>query len=136
MTTDAVPAFDLSRTFVHLGLGAVAIPIPDFSWTQDFLEKYQRDTELDGQEGRLVSVSRQAASWTSWERHPAGDELVVQLGGRVHVIQERDGAEQVVELSAGMALINPRNVWHTADVVEPGDTLFITPGIGTQQRAR
>ena len=25
-------AFDLERTFVHLGLGATAVPLPEFRW--------------------------------------------------------------------------------------------------------
>ena len=71
-----------------------------------------------------------------WERHPAGDEVVVQLGGRVVVIQDAAGGEQRLELGPGEALINPKGVWHTADVLEPGDSLFITPGRGTEHRPR
>ena len=26
-------------------------------------------------------------------------------------------------------MINPRNVWHTADVAEPGQMMTITPGM-------
>ena len=33
-------------------------------------------------------------------------------------------------------LINPRGVWHTADVHEPGEGLFVTPGLGTEHRPR
>jgi len=128
--------FDLSRTYVHLGLGAVAIPVPDFEWSQDFLERYAQDTELDGQEGRLVCITRQEASWTSWERHPAGDEVVVQLSGIARLTQELEDGECTLELRAGQAIVNPRNVWHTVDVVEAGDALFITPGVGTQHRIR
>jgi hypothetical protein len=36
----------------------------------------------------------------------------------------------------GQATINPKNVWHTVDVIEPGQLLFITPGIGTEHRTR
>jgi len=136
MSKDTPQPFDLSSTYVHLGLGAVAIPVPDFEWSQDFLERYARDTDLDGPEGRLVCITRQDASWTSWERHPAGDEVVVQLSGIVRLIQELEDGERSLELTPGKAIINPRNVWHTADVVEPGDALFITPGVGTQHRGR
>lgn len=136
MSSEKPAVLDLSMTFVHLGLGAVALPIADFSFDPSFMEKYQRDTELDGPEGRLVSVSMQNADWTHWERHPAGDELVVQLAGRSAVIQELDGGEVRLELSAGQALINPREIWHTAEVAEPGPMLFITPGVGTQHRPR
>jgi hypothetical protein len=43
---------------------------------------------------------------------------------------------QQVTLTPGMAVINPRNVWHTADVHEPSQLLFITPGRGTENRPR
>ena len=129
-------AFDLSRTFVHLGLGVRAVPVPDFEWSPEFLAGYDRTFAGDGDEGRLVSVVPQAATWNSWERHPAGEELVVLLSGRVDVIQDIDGEARVVELHSGEAVVNPRNVWHTAIVHERGDALFVTPGRGTEHRSR
>ncbi|HXY42618.1 MAG TPA: cupin [Acidimicrobiales bacterium] len=128
--------FDLSSTFVHLGLGSSARPLSDFAWTQEYLEGYERATASDGAEGRLVVMSPQAATWTSWERHPAGDELVVQLDGRSTLIQELDSGEHRLELGPGEAVINPKAVWHTVDVLEPGHALFVTPGVGTEHRPR
>jgi mannose-6-phosphate isomerase-like protein (cupin superfamily) len=130
------PAFDLTRTFVHLGLGARASLVPDFQWTEEFLDKYETEHAADGEEGRLVMISQRDSTWTSWERHPAGDELVVLLSGRQTLIQEGAAAEQRIDLFPGQAVINPRGVWHTADIHEPGQTLFITPGKGTEHRPR
>ena len=130
------PAFDLARTYVHLGLGARAEPLPDFEWTPEFLGRYQAAHIGDGDEGRLVCLVRQDATWDSWERHPAGEELVVLVSGRVDLIQEIGGAPRVVPLRPGEAVVNPRGVWHTADVHEPGDALFVTPGRGTEHRPR
>lgn len=130
------PAFDLSHTFVHLGLGVRAVPVPDFEWSPEFLDRYSQSFARDGDEGRLVCIVNQDATWDSWERHPAGEELVVLLGGRVDLIQEVDGEHAVVELHPGEAVVNPRNVWHTATVHEPGDALFVTPGRGTEHRPR
>jgi mannose-6-phosphate isomerase-like protein (cupin superfamily) len=127
-------AFDLSRTFVHLGVAPTATPLPDFSWAPDALAAYQRRFEADGGHGRLVCVLAQDATWDSWERHPAGEEVVVLLSGRIDVVQEIDGREHVVELRPGEALINPAGVWHTARIHEPGQALFITPGAGTEGR--
>ncbi len=59
---------------------------------------------------------------------------MVLLSGRVDVIQEVEGTRRVVELRAGEAMVNPRNVWHTTMVQEPGEALFITPGAGTEHR--
>ncbi|HLN06819.1 MAG TPA: cupin domain-containing protein [Acidimicrobiales bacterium] len=129
-------AFNLDKTFVHLGLGSVAVPLPDFSWDLGYLEEYSRRFSGDGEEGRLVCVTRQGETWTSWERHPAGDEVVVLLSGRVDVIQELPDGPRTVELRPGQAMINPRGVWHTTTVHEPGDALFITAGAGTEHKGR
>jgi uncharacterized cupin superfamily protein len=127
-------AFDLAHTFVHLGLDAAATPLPDFAWSPEYLDAYAARFAADGDEGRLVCVSPQEATWDTWERHPAGDEVVVLLSGRVDVIQEVEGTQRVVGLRAGEAMVNPRNVWHTTLVHEPGEALFITPGTGTEHR--
>jgi uncharacterized cupin superfamily protein len=127
-------AFDLRKTFVHLGLGVRATPIPDFEWTPECMEAYSAMAEPDGDEGRLVCVTPQEATWDTWERHPAGQEVVYLISGRVDIIQDLDDGEHVVELHPGEAIVNPANVWHTARVHEPGQALFITPGRGTEHR--
>jgi uncharacterized cupin superfamily protein len=129
-------SFELSDVYVHLGLGARAETLPDFAWSEDYLRRYEAAHRADGDEGRLVMIGPAEATWASWECHPAGDEVVVSLSGHQTVIQEVDGREHRIELHAGQALINPRGVWHTADVHEPGSALFITPGRGTQHRPR
>ena len=88
------PAFDLSKTYVHLGLGARAVAIPDFEWTAEFLDRYVADHASDGEEGRLVMIGASDSTWTSWERHPAGEELVAVIAGRITLVQEVDGAER------------------------------------------
>jgi mannose-6-phosphate isomerase-like protein (cupin superfamily) len=128
--------FDLRSTYVHLGLGSVAVPLPDFAWTEEYLDAYTRRFESDGDEGRLVVVSPQRDTWANWERHPAGDELVVLLSGRLDVTQDLPDGERTLELRPGQAIINPKGVWHTSDVHEPGEALFITPGAGTEHRPR
>jgi mannose-6-phosphate isomerase-like protein (cupin superfamily) len=127
-------AFDLSSTFVHLGLGSRAHLLADFEWSDEYLAGYEAEHGGDAGEGRLVMIGHEDATWTSWERHPLGDELVVLLSGRVDVVQEVDGAERVVPLTAGMALVNPAGTWHRAVVHEAGEALFVTPGFGTEHR--
>jgi uncharacterized cupin superfamily protein len=134
MTTGGGDPFDLARTFVHLGLGSTATPLPDFEWSAEHVEAYRRSVAADGREGRLVCVIAQDATWDGWERHPAGEEVVYLLSGRVDVVQEIDGTQHVVALRPGEAMVNPANVWHTARVHEPGMALFITPGEGTEHR--
>jgi mannose-6-phosphate isomerase-like protein (cupin superfamily) len=128
--------FDLDRTFIHLGLGATATPLPDFAWSAEHLEAYGREFAADGDEGRLVLIDRQGETWSIWERHPAGEEVVVLLSGRVDLLQDVDGVTRRIEMHPGQAVVNPAGVWHTADVHEAGDALFITPGRGTEHRPR
>ena len=58
------------------------------------------------------------------------------FSGKVVVIQDLNGVENRIELGPRQAVVNPRSVWHTADVLQPGDALYITPGLGTQHRPR
>lgn len=85
----------------------------------------------------LVTSIPQSQSWTSWEMHPLGEEIVCLLSGRVTLIQERDGAPVRTELTRpGEFAVNPRGTWHTADVHGESLLLFITAGEGTQTRPR
>lgn len=129
-------AIDLLTTPVHLGLGARAMPIEGFAWDTQVLDAYTEAVASDGPEGRMVMLFDGADSWTSWERHPAGDELVICLAGRLTVIRETDGGPDPVALGPGEAMINPAGVWHTADVAEPTRIMTITPGLGTEHRPR
>ena len=121
---------------VHLGLGARALPQPEFTgmaWYGDYVAR----AAADGNEGRLVSLYTFSESWDSWEMHPAGDELVVCLSGTITLHQEApDGALTQVTLEAGQYVINAPGVWHTADVTGAATVLFITAGMGTQHRPR
>ena len=137
MTDDTTTGvFDLASTHIHLGLGARAIPLPGFEWSDEYLAGYAARFASDGDEGRLVTMGPVTASWDSWERHPAGEEVVLLLSGRVDLIQRIEGSERRVPLGPGQAVINPPGVWHTADVHEAGDALFITPGRGTEHEPR
>lgn len=128
--------FDLSKIYVHLGLGATAIPVPEFGWAQGDIMRYLRKFASDRDEGRLVGIVAATESWSRWERHTGGDELVVQISGCSDVIQELDGIHHKIRLAPGQAMINPRNVWHTSDVHEPGQSLFIAAGRKTEYRPR
>ena len=131
--TDAV---NLSRTYVHLGTGARATPVPDFAWDETFLTGYGQRFAADGDEGRLVCIAPHEANWERWERHPAGEEVVVVLSGHLEVVQDVGGDIRVIEVRAGEAVTNPAGMWHTANVVERCAALYITPGRGTEHRDR
>lgn len=128
--------FSLQRFPLHLGLGARAVPQPELTGLPWFADYAQRNA-ADGSEARLVSQFSFSESWTQWERHPLGDEAVICIAGEIALIQERpDGTSERVVLGAGEYAINPRGVWHTADVADHATALFITAGIGTEHRPR
>lgn len=129
-------ARSLARFPVHLALGARAIPQPEFSgmeWYADYAER----TAADGAEGRLVALHSFSESWTSWEMHPFGDELVVCTAGELTLLQEHpDGRTQSITLRPCDYAVNPAGTWHTADVAGAATALFVTAGMGTEHRPR
>lgn len=126
----------LDENFIHLGLGATAVPQPPFdgmAWYEGYGARYA----ADGAEGRLVSMYEFTESWDSWEMHPAGSEVVICIAGTMTLVQEHpDGRTETVALAAGEYAINGPGVWHTADIEGVTSAIFITAGEGTQHRPR
>ena len=121
---------------VHLGLGAKAVIEPQFTGPE-WYDEYEARHAGDMDEGRLVSLFRFEESWTSWEMHPDGEEVVCCLQGHMTLHQQlADGTEQSWELGPADYAVNPRGAWHTADAEEPVVALFITVGKGTTNRPR
>ena len=84
----------------------------------------------------LVSKHEFTESWSTWERHPAGDEIVMLLSGRATVVLRTGTKDDTVTLDVpGRYVIVPANTWHTAQTSEPIRMLFITPGQGTENIA-
>ena len=126
----------LAETFLHLGLGATAVPQPPFNGIE-WYEGYGMRHGGDGAEGRLVSQHTFTESWPSWEMHPKGEEVVICTAGAMDLTQEfPDGTRTKVTLRPGEFAINPRGVWHIADVEKSATAIFITAGEGTAHRPR
>jgi len=125
----------LERFPIHLGLGARAVAQPEFTGMEWYAAYVNRHAS-DGNEARLVSLFSFGENWSSWERHPAGDEAVICTAGEITLIQELPDGPRKVTLRAGEYAINPRGVWHTADVAHQATALFITAGAGTEHRPR
>jgi quercetin dioxygenase-like cupin family protein len=121
---------------IHLGFGAKAVSEPEFTgpeWYDRYMERHSDDLD----EGRIVALYRFEESWTSWEVHPAGDEVVCCIQGHMTLHQELpDGRKESHELGPGDYAINPPGAWHTADTDGPVVALFITAGKGTENRPR
>ncbi len=126
---------NLENAFIHLGLGATAVPQPPFDGMA-WYEGYGQRHGSDGPEGRLVSMYTFTESWDSWEVHPRGAEVVLCTAGSIGLVQEIDGEEVRTTLDVGDYAINPPGVWHTADVDDSATCVFITAGEGTEHRPR
>lgn len=121
---------------IHLGLGATAVPQPEFTG-MEWYDDYAARTLADGREGRLVGIHRFTENWTSWEIHPNGAEVVLCVGGEMTLHQEQpNGSVTTVTIGAGDYAINPPGVWHTADISGEAIAVFITAGEGTENRPR
>ena len=131
MATTRPGVFDPIRTYVHLPDG------PDATLVEvgaDFWSTIATRTDLH--DGRMVTAYhfRTDADWNHWERHPAGDEIVVLLSGAMDLVLDEDGRRRTVGLRGRSAFVIPRNVWHLGVVREPADALFVTRGHGTEHR--
>ena len=124
----------LESTFVHLGPDGQAIPL---QVNEEFWQNLGSGHFDHLGAGRLVSQMTFSESWATWEMHPQGEEIVCLLSGAVDLILAREAEERNVSLrSPGSFVIVPRGTWHTANVLEPGAMLFITPGDGTEHKPR
>lgn len=127
-------AIDLRTTPVHLGLGSTARAVDGFAWRPEVLEAYTAAVAPDGAEGRMVTVFDGEGPGDHWERHPAGDEVVVCLQGAVTVTLRSEGAPDRVRLGPGEAAIVPTGVWHMVDMAGPARLLSITAAAGTEHQ--
>lgn len=123
---------------IHLGPGGKAVVQPEFDGPNWFVDYAARNL-ADGSGGWLVTQYAFEDSWSQWEAHHDGSEVVLCLSGRLTLIQEQEaGGLTRITLEAGEYAVNPPGVWHTADVAEGESAacLFLTPGLDTTHRAR
>lgn len=128
----ASAAPSLGTTYVHLSdeTSASLVPVSDTFW--DELQSGERPAL---ERGRLVTQFDFSSDWPNWERHPAGDELVVLLSGSAELVVELEVGTTRTRLSApGDFVIVPRGAWHTARTRESCSLLFVTHGPGTEHR--
>ncbi len=122
-------AHSLTDTYLELradGSAARIEPTADF-WPA--LMSGQRRID-----GRLVVGFRITEDMQHWERHPAGDEVLLLLSGALAVVLQNPAGDQRVALSAGQVFTVPRGRWHRIEVQEPGEAVFMTPGAGTEHK--
>ena len=124
--------FDLQSTYTHI----LENRATTFSGGPDFWAGRTAKTlaDLSEEGGWLVGIYANPETWETWEMHPQGDELVQLLSGAIDLVMELPDGERVVSLRGREAIVVPQGVWHTAVVREPGETLHLTCGAGTQHR--
>jgi mannose-6-phosphate isomerase-like protein (cupin superfamily) len=125
-------AHDILGAYLHVQDGGQTqvVPAPDSFWTELASGKYPH---LD--QGRLMSAFTFSAPWPTWERHPAGEELVMLLSGSATLVLDANGVEKAVSLTkVGAYVLVPKGVWHTARTTVPTTMLFLTPGAGTEHK--
>lgn len=125
-------AQDILLAYLHVQDGGKTVVIPP---SESFWDELARGAHPQLDHGRLMSAFTFSEPWSTWERHPSGEELVLLLSGAATVVLEESGLEHSVPLSApGAYVLVPRNVWHTAKTSVPTTMLFLTPGSGTEHR--
>jgi mannose-6-phosphate isomerase-like protein (cupin superfamily) len=126
MHTTARPTaagLELGRdTLIHLAtdLGTKALAIDPSFWSHT-----ADQAELG--DGRILSVFDYTETWSWWERHPVGDEILLLLSGDVELMLDDADGEWSVPLAPGQVAIVPSGAWHRAVVRAPSRLLFITP---------
>ena len=103
--------------------------------TEQFWSDLVNGARPELNQGRLMSAFSFSANWHSWERHPAGEELVMLLSGSAMLLLEEASGERALLLdTVGSYVLVPQGVWHTARTTQPTTLLFLTPGAGTEHR--
>jgi mannose-6-phosphate isomerase-like protein (cupin superfamily) len=124
---------NLLTTYVVVApdLGATGVDVTATIW-QDLDRRF-----ADFKGHLLVAGFDFEADWPSWERHPAGDEIVALVSGRADMILDLGGNQQLTTLAQpGSFVIVPKGTWHTARISVPTSMLFVTPGEGTENRPK
>ncbi len=121
--------FSLDSTYIHLRPDGSALAIEGGA---KFWAGVEGRHDLD--HGRLMGSTGQNADWNHWERHPAGDEILVLLSGELELVLDTERGEERASLKAGQTFIVPKGVWHRGIVKKPGQLMFLTPGSGTEHR--
>ncbi len=119
-------------TYVHFRDDgrADAVPVSESFWGEMAAGKHSQLSQ-----GRLMSAFTFSQPWSMWERHPAGEEMVMLISGSATLVLEEFGEERTVRLSdPGSYVLVPQNVWHTARTSVQTTMLFLTPGAGTEHR--
>lgn len=123
---------DIQQTYLHVQDGGTTLPLPV---SATFWQDLGGGAYPQLEQGRLMSAYTFSEPWAGWERHLAGEELVLLLSGAATlVLQEPQGEREVLLETVGAFVLVPKGVWHTARTSVATTLLFLTPGAGTEHR--
>lgn len=129
---DPTGSLDIQQTYLHVQDGGTTLPWPV---TETFWQELGSGAWPQLAQGRLLSAYSFSEPWAVWERHPAGEELVLLLSGAATlVLEEAHGEREILLQAVGAYVLVPKDVWHTARTTVPTTLLFLTPGAGTEHR--
>ena len=128
---------NLAKTPIHIpSTNESFMPLDWFKFDGPSFGKYVTEICTAEEPGRLVMIETTPTDWPTWERHMDGDELVIVLEGSGTFYQDIDGEKHAMPFSAGDTFLNPKAVWHTADVTSPMRAVYVTPCPGTENKPR
>lgn len=128
-------AIDLTESPIHIGRDAT-FALPDFKYDGESFGAYVDQHTSQQDPGLLMMIEATPADWPTWERHPAGYEIVHILEGSGTFYQQLDTGEVAIPFGPGSTVINPPGVWHTADVTQSMRAIYITPCPETDHKPR
>ena len=67
------------------------------------------------------------AGASEWERHPAGDEIVMVVDGGTTIVLLEDGAERAHPMGPGDLIVVPQRTWHRFETPDAVKVLSVTP---------
>lgn len=123
---------NLNQSYLHVDEGLRTLPlVMTHNFWADLAEGHYPQLER----GHLLTCFTFNNDWAMWERHPAGEEVVVLISGTaLFLLEEADGVRELWLTQPGDYALIPPNVWHTARTEVPTNMLFLTPGAGTEHR--
>ena len=124
-------AFDPSRQFLDIRPNGDAVAHQNNS--EFWPSLIEGRIEL---EGSLFCVLTFGGDWSHWERHPAGDELLLLQTGAAEIeLESEAGRVETIRLNRDTpAFLVPRGIWHRVRAEQDSRIAFLTPGENTEHR--
>lgn len=73
---------------------------------------------------------------TSWERHPAGEELLQILSGKTNITILADEGPIHISADEGSVVTIPKGLWHSQCTQTEVTLLFATPAAGSEHSTK